>query len=175
MAWELTWPLSIADLAAVLLFHGLLDVQGETADSAWALIAFFLVSPWVVRRALRKSYEGCKVSVQRPVEDRNGQVATLKYQESLKVMWLLAWRTLILALGTLLITSLALKAAGLPSFHYVSRGPLPDNLGLSAVDTISNLLFAPLLIPGMLRKRYRGFRLELDPLKRDRTAPDRPK
>jgi len=36
-----------------------------------------------------------------------------------------------------------------------------NNLGLSLTDAISSLVLTPVLIPGVLRKRYRGFHLEL--------------
>jgi hypothetical protein len=39
--------------------------------------------------------------------------------------------------------------------------PLENALGLSVVDSLASLVLTPLLIPGMLRKKYRGFRLEL--------------
>ena len=52
MAWELTWPMALIDLTVVVFLHGFLDVQGESADSIWAVAAFFAVSPWVVRRGL---------------------------------------------------------------------------------------------------------------------------
>src|SRR5215472_6474845 len=56
MAWEMTWPLAALDFAVVTVIHGVLDVQGETLDSIWALVGFFVVSPWVVRRALARPH-----------------------------------------------------------------------------------------------------------------------
>ena len=86
MAWELTWPMALIDLAVVICLHGFLNVQSESADSIWAVAAFFGVSPWVVRRGLNLKYGRLRV---RP---------RLTYQQSLKVMWLLGWRTLALSL-----------------------------------------------------------------------------
>ncbi len=157
LAWELTWPLSLADLAVVVLLHGAIDVHGEMADSVWALIAFFVVSPLVVRWALGRGVANWKiVSVVRGVE-----AARLSYQQSLKVMWLLAWRTIPLSLAALLLVSAAFRATGASLGSISVQDPLVNNAALNLLDTLTSLLLYPLLIPGMLRKRYKGFRLEV--------------
>ncbi len=148
MAWELTWPMALIDVLFVLTFHALLDFQGETADSIWAFVSFFTVSPWVVRRALRMKYGRWHV------EPR------LTYQQSLKVMWLLMWRSLVLSLAALLVVSLFLRVIGVDSQTIGEQGPLANNLGLSLADALSSLVFFPILIPSMLRKKYRGFHLQ---------------
>ena len=152
LAWELTWPLALIDMGVVFIIHGLFETGGETWDSIWALAAFFTVSPWVVRRALRRQ----KIGVVRAAGNGN----ELRYQESLKVMWLLAWRTLALSMAALLLVSLLLRVTGFTSQQFSTRNPLVNNLGLSLVDAISSLVFAPFLIPGMLKKLYKGFHLE---------------
>lgn len=162
MAWELTWPLAVIDIAFVFVIHGWFETEGETWDSIWALASFFTVSPWVIRRALRREYGGRTVTVVRA--DSVGD--TLDYQESLKVMWLLAWRTLALSLAGLLVVSLVLKLLGIPSHSFTTESPLANNLGLSLADVVSSLLFVPFLIPGMLKKRFRSFHLDLTVPKR---------
>ena len=158
MAWELTWPVAVIDAAVVFLIHGFFEASGESWDSIWVLASFFTVSPWVVRRALRREYCGFRVMVVRP----NAVAETLSYQESLKVMWLLAWRTLVLTLAAFLVLSLVLsRFKGDLSQNISSRSPLVNSLGLSAGDALGSLLFSPILITGMLRKRYRGFHLEV--------------
>ncbi len=147
-AWEVTWPMALIDLAVVFTLHGIIDVSGESADSIWAVVAFFGVSPWIVRRALNLQYGRLRI---RP---------RLSYQQSLKVMWLLAWRTLALSLIALVPISLAFRALHV-NVNFGDQSPLINNVGLSAVDTISSLVFTPLLVGSMLRKRYRGFRLEV--------------
>ena len=149
MAWEWTWPLALADCAVVVLLHGAMNVEGETADSIWAVASFFTVAPWVVRRALRLRYGRWRVE------------PPLTYQQSLKVMWLLMWRTLVLSLVSLFATSLLLRVAGIDSAAIGEQGPLVNNLGISLLDALSSLVFSPFLIPAMLRKRYRGFHLQL--------------
>jgi hypothetical protein len=155
-AWEITWPMALIDAAFVLLIHGLLDVQGETADSIWAVAGFFAISPWIIRRGVGLPYGGWSFEVVR----RTGRDSTLRYQESLKVMWLLAWRTLALSLAALLVLSLLLSALRL-NYRINTDSALWNNLGLSLTDAISSLVLTPVLIPGVLRKRYRGFHLEL--------------
>ena len=157
MAWELTWPLTLIDLVVVVLIHGVLIVEGEALDSIWAVAAFFVVSPWVVRRALARAYGPARVVVIRGGEEQ----AKLSYQESLKVMWLLAWRALPLMLAALLVISLALRVAGIKGSNFSIDDPLENALGLSTIDALSSLLFSPFLVPGMMRKRYRGFHLDL--------------
>jgi hypothetical protein len=116
---------------------------------SWALLSFLTVAPWVVRRALGLRYGRRRIQPK------------LSYQQSLKVMWLLMWRTLVLSLCAVLVVSLILRAFGINGQSIGEQGPLVNNLGLSLADTVSSLLFYPFLIPGMLRKRYRGFRLEV--------------
>jgi hypothetical protein len=160
MAWEITWPMTAIDLAVLLVGHGVDDFQGETWDSLWAVASFFGVWPWVIRRALRR--EG--VGVVRTAG--SGQYAArLWYQESLKVMWLLEWRSTVLLLAGAFVVSGALRLAGGWHHDFSAQNALANGLGLAALDAISNLLFIPLLIPGMLRKRFRGFRLDLAPAK----------
>ena len=163
LAWELTWPLGLIDAAVVLIVHGPLDARDETLDSIWAVAAFFVASPWVVRRALKQVYGGRKILVQRPGGAAARLTTALTYQESLKVMWLLAWRTLLLSLAALLVFSGLLRVAGMSARTFSTSDPLVNALGLSLVDSLASLAFTPFLAPGMLRKRYRGFRLELGP------------
>jgi hypothetical protein len=148
MAWELTWPMALIDLAVVIVLHGFLDVQGESADSIWAVAGFFGVSPWVVRRALNLKYGTMNI------------LPKLTYQQSLKEMWLLGWRTLVLSLAALVPVSLFLRALHLDG-NLTAESPLVNNVGLSLADAVSSLVFYPFLVTAMLRKRYRGFRLEL--------------
>jgi len=158
LAWELTWPLALIDLGVVVLIHGAFDVKSEIPDTLWALIAFFGVGPWVVRRALARRYADWRIV---PVTGKI-QSAHLNYQQSLKVMWLLAWRTIPVALLALLAVSALFRATGasLPQSASLDD-PMVNQLGLSMIDTISSLALYPLLIPGMLKKRYKGFHLEV--------------
>jgi hypothetical protein len=157
LAWELTWPLSLADLAVIVVLHGALNVEGQTLDTIWALVLLFVISPFVVRRALaRPAPEWHIVSVSRGVEGER-----LTYQQSFKVMWLLAWRTIPLGLAVLLVVSALFRATGASLGNISAQDPLVNNGALTLFDTVTSMLLYPLLIPGMLKKRYRGFHLEL--------------
>jgi hypothetical protein len=157
MAWEMTWPLAALDLVVVLTIHGVLEAQTETLDSVWAVVGFFAVSPWAIRRALSRPYGKLRVVV----ASQGGDRPRLSYQQSLKVMWLLAWRSTVLALAALLVLSALLRLVGIQNRDLPAQGPLVNALGLSAVDAVTSLLFFPFLIPGMVRKKYRDFHLEL--------------
>ena len=139
MAWELTWPMALIDLGVVILLHGFLEVQGESADSVWAVLAFFGVSPWVVRRGLNLKYGRLRVQPK------------LSYQQSLKVMWLLAWRPLAPSLVALLAISATLRLARVDTHafvdSYLRQDPLVNALGLSFVDAITSMVFLPFVIP----------------------------
>jgi hypothetical protein len=159
LTWELTWPLALLDLGAVVLIHGALDSKGEVLDSVWGLVAFFVVSPWVVKRAMLCRYAGWRIAI----VSKGTEYPRLSYQQSLKVMWLLAWRTLPLMLVALLVISGMIRATGINLSQVSLDDPLVNGFGLSLIDTISSLVLYPLLIPGMLKKRYRGFHLEVRP------------
>ena len=157
MTWELTWPLAALDLAVVTVIHGVLDAHGETLDSVWAVAGFFVVSPWVIRRALARAYGNRQaVAITRDGEE----MPRLPYQQSLKVMWLLAWRSTVMALVALLLVSALLHWAGFAARDLPAQGPLVNALGLSLADALTSLIFFPFLIPGMLRKRFKDFHLE---------------
>jgi hypothetical protein len=156
MSWELTWPLALMDAAVMVVIHGMIEARGETLDSIWAVVAFFVASPWVVQRALARRYGSWNI-----VMTRGGEERRMGYQESFKVMWLLAWRTLPLALLAALAISGLLHLLRIPTTAIDTQDPLVNALGLSVVDSVASLVLSPFLIPGMLRKKYRGFRLEL--------------
>ncbi len=157
MSWELTWPLALVDAAVMVLIHGVIEARGEMLDSIWALAAFFIVSPWIVQRALARRYGAWTVVARSGERER----ARLNYQESFKVMWLLAWRTLPLALLAALAISGLLRLLRIPTTAIDTQDRLANALGLNVVDLVRSLVLTPFLLPGMLRKKYRGFRLEL--------------
>ncbi|HLH43872.1 MAG TPA: hypothetical protein VKV74_12845 [Bryobacteraceae bacterium] len=157
ITWEVSWPVAALDLAAAILTHGVLKAQGETLDSLWAVAVFFVVSPWAVRRALARNY-GDRQAV--AVASGGKETRRLGYQQSLKVMWLLAWRSTVMALVGLLLLSAVLHWAGFAARDLPAQSPLVNAVGLSLADAATSLLFFPFLIAGMLRKRYRDFHLE---------------
>ena len=81
LAWQLTWPLAAIDLGVMIWLHGILNVRGETYDSVWALMVFFLISPWVIQRAFRRTYGKRRIEVVRRTAPERGPI---HYQECLK-------------------------------------------------------------------------------------------
>jgi hypothetical protein len=153
LAWEIIWPFTLIDLAMVVVIHGVLDAQGALLDVIWGVVSFFLVAPWVVRRALkRKGIVAVTNQVARPA---------LNYQQSFKAMWLLSWRTIPLTFAALFLISLLLRVTGITLPRVSTEDPLVNSAGLSIADLVSSLVLYPLIIPSMLRKRYRGFHLEV--------------
>ncbi len=163
MAWEFTWPMALLDLVFVVVVHGIIEPSGETWDSIWAVISFIAVWPWIIGRAFRREYGHRRVMAARSQTGGNKYASPPVYQENLKIVWLLAWRSLVLLLVAGFVISLVLKLIGGASYDFSTTNPLINNAGLDAVDILSNLIFFPLLIPGMLRKHYRGFDLVLEP------------
>jgi hypothetical protein len=158
LAWELTWPLALLDLGAVVLIHGAFDAKSETLDLVWELITFVAVAPWVVRRAMERRYADWRIVV----VVRKTESYRLNYQQSFKVMWLLAWRTIPLELLALLGTSALFRATGASLPHTdLLEDPLVNQFGLILLDVVSGMVLYPLLFPGMLKKRYKGFHLEV--------------
>ena len=149
LTWELTWPLASLDLIAVFLIRVVADSRDESLTAIWAVIAFFCVGPLVVRRALARRYGGLEIHPR------------LTWQQSLKVMWLLGWRSETLSLVAIVVFSGLLKLAPGLRATVTTTDPFWNDIGLSLADTVTSLLFYPLLIPAMLRKRYRGFHLEV--------------
>src|ERR1700675_3914055 len=112
MAWEFTWPMALIDLVFVFVVHGLIEPSGETWDSIWAVASFIAVWPWVIGRAFRRDYGPYKVMAAHREIEGNKYLGSPRYQENLKVMWLLAWRSLVLLLISGLLVSMLLRLMG---------------------------------------------------------------
>jgi hypothetical protein len=164
VAWEIIWPSTLIETAWAVLFYGLLEADYQTLEAVHLVLSFFLILPFIVRRMIRKPYPGFRLQVL-----RNEQDANIGYQESLKVMWLLSWRTLALMLLSLLpvsfVLSKLLDRQIKDLFAFASGSPFANAMGLTIFDAIGNAVFLPLVIPGMLKKRYKGFRIEARPAK----------
>ena len=159
--WELLWPALLIDLAWAL-FSFLADFGSSGPESVYHVAAFFLLIPWVVRRAIRHPYPGFRFVV---LWDGDDEPHPMTYQESLKVMWLLNWRVAALTLISLAPISFLLGVVlYLPLtewFKFAAGTKLGNSLGLTALDLITGFAFFPFLIPGMLKKQYRGFRVAM--------------
>ncbi len=162
LTWSITWPLLLIDILWTLLLHAFSDGNTSTAETAFQVASLFVVGPMVLRRAIRRGTPEHTIAVV-----KSGQDASMSIGDALSVFWLLAWRSLILALLALVPLSLLLKFVVTPALNEWVRGlaasPVTNALGLTAVDGIMNMALVPFVIPSMLRKRYRHFTFSLRP------------
>jgi hypothetical protein len=161
VAWELVWP-GAAIEAGWAVFQFGSGVQSSTVETIYLMAGFFLISPWIIRRAVRVPYPGFRFLT---VNDPEGIVRPMAYGQSMRVFWLLGWRTLALSILALIPVSLvAGNLLGLPLAgigEALSGSRIANSLGLAAVDVVTTFAFFPLLFPGLLRKRFRGFHLQV--------------
>jgi hypothetical protein len=154
LAWELVWPLFLFDLGAALFIYAVLGRERQDLESVYVVVSILVVAPWVVRRALRRQFPSFQI-----VCIKDATESYLTWQDSLRVFWLLAWRSMAAGLALLIPLSLLLNTLDWkPRLANSSR--LLDVAGLSVLDLISGLVLFPALIPGMLRKKYATFELE---------------
>lgn len=158
LAWEFTYPLVLLDLGWAVLLYGIIAKDESKLDSLYVIAGILLLAPWVVRRAIRKTYRTFSV---RAVRD--GQPVHLGYQGSLAIVWLLSWRMAVLLLALLLPVSMIIGAITdkpLSSMVPSSQG-FANAVGIAFFNAVTSIALLPFLIPGMLRKRYARFELEV--------------
>ncbi len=162
LTWSMTWPLLLVDALAGLLVHGALKGEASAAETIFQVLSFFVLGPLILRRALR---QGTQQHFVVAAAGNPGADVDLGIGDAFSIFWLLGWRSLILALLALVPLSLLLKSIVPAGFNAwvreVAASPAANALGLTIVDGIMNMAFVPFLIPGMLRKRYKRFSLEL--------------
>ena len=133
------------------------------AEAIHMVLAFFVIAPWACRRALAFKYPEFRILT---FGYGSTTPKSISYLESFKVAWLLGWRSGVLGILLLLAISMVFTQAktlfGMAFGGRVSGGgasPL-NSLILTGFDFVSNMILIPLLIPGMLKKKYHGFHLE---------------
>lgn len=160
LTWSMTWPILAIDVLWTVALHAMVEQNTSTAESVFQAVSFFLLGPLIIQRAIRRGTGAHQIVVR-----KNGHESTLGIGDALSIFWMLAWRSLMLALLALVPLSLLLKSVVPAEMNEWVRGlaasPVSNALGLTAVDGIMNMAFVPFLIPAMLRKRYRQFTLEL--------------
>lgn len=165
LAWQLAWPAVITDLSWSFTVYVLLEIKSQGAELAYLLPYLLLVAPWLVRRMMRRSYQGFRLKTL-----RDGLPAEMNYTESFKVMWLLSWRTSILTLAALFAISLFGRFLNVQLAELVPStqdAPFVNAAGLSLLENTLALFLMPLVVPGMFAKRYEGFRVAAERI----TAP----
>ena len=93
---------------------------------------------------------------------------TMTYGESLRAAWLLLWRGLMLAFLTGVVGGLVIGIpAGLLGASQIATLAVSYCVGL----TLGIFLIYPWIIRMMMRKRFKGFRLEIVRSQPDNTVP----
>lgn len=151
LTWAVSWPCIALDLAYRLVeSQSTLPKQEiQFIDVVFGILAFFLFSTWVVRRAVQLDYNGFHVVVLRAGGAEVGR--TLTYRESLAVAWLISWRAgLIMAIPAVIAGVL------------LQRPDIDDGLfGWLWTSAFQLLMFHAWLMEAMLRKAYLGFDLRI--------------
>ena len=161
--WQYVWPMTAIELGwSGFSYLAYSESWYAAAEAIHMVLAFFVIAPWACRRALALKYSTFQI-----LTFGYGSTAPkrISYLESFKVAWLLGWRGGVLGILLLLAISVVFTEAktlfGMVLTSRVSGGASASNaLILSALDFASNIILVPLLIPGMLRKKYHGFHLE---------------
>jgi hypothetical protein len=154
-AWQLTWPSLLLGIGWALSAFLLIGRIPTFLQAGYAFFDLLIVSPWLVRRAFRLQF-----STYRLETVRNGMPFPIGYTESFKVMWLLAWRSSILFLPTLILIGNLFRIVGINFAEFApspETAPLLDQVGLALFEDAGFLLVSPLIVPGMIHKRYRDF------------------
>lgn len=168
MTWQLVWPTVAAQFAWGFTVYVLLGVTSQNAELVFFVPYLLVIAPWLVRRMVRRRYEGFRLKTL--VE---GTEAPLGFTESFKVMWLLNWRTSVLILGLLLVVSFFGQFLSVQLSTLVptaQQAPFVNSMGVSLLENAGAMILMPLVMPGMFRKRYQGFRMAVE-----RNAKPKPK
>ena len=162
--WQYIWPMTAIELLwSCFSFLAYSESWYAAAEAIHMVLAFFVIAPWACRRALALKYPSFKILTFGYGSARPKQIS---YLESFKVAWLLGWRSGVLGILLLLAISMVFTQAktlfGMAFSGRVSGGgaSASNALILTALDFVSNMILIPLLIPGMLKKKYHGFHLE---------------
>ena len=174
-SWQASWPGFVAGLPFALLAF-ILDSPNELVkiQLAEAAIGLLVVGPFVIRRALAYAYRAFRFEVYGYGSTVPRLIGRL---ESLKVVWLLSWRTEILSLACLVPISFVFTSLQkiLPIFG--QGNDTNPGLGMvyeSLLYLAADLALMPLIIPRMLSKRYTGFHIEAKRLDPAATAAPKP-
>lgn len=162
--WQYVWPMTAIELGwSCFSYLSFAESWYAAAEAIHMVAAFFVIAPWACRRALALSYPRFRILT---FGYGSATPKSISYLESFKVAWLLGWRSGVLGILLLLAISLVFTQAktlfGMVVSDRVSGSSASawNALILSALDFASNMLLVPLLIPGMLKKKYHGFHLE---------------
>jgi hypothetical protein len=159
LAWQLVWPAVTLDAIWCFGVYAVYETIPPKAELLFVLIYLIAVAPWLVRRMMRRKYQGFRL-----LTLVDGKETAMGYTESFKVMWLLSWRSSVLMLVALFVVSLFGRFLSVQLSTLVpsaEQAPLFNAIGLSVVENGAALFLLPLVMPGMFHKQYQGFRVSV--------------
>ncbi len=156
LSWRLVWPIFLLEILWDFLALVILEIRSPGIEYLPGIPTLFLISPYLVRRMMAAKHPGFRLNTL-----RYGVPAAMNYTESFKAMWLLMWRTQIVAMLLLLpLISLFGQLLNVQLSTLVPKdAPFFNAVGQSVVLNAAELFLMPLVMPGMFHKRYKGFRL----------------
>ena len=162
--WQYVWPMTAIEIVwSGFSYLAYTESWYAATEAIHMVLAFFVIAPWACRRALALNYPSFKILT---FGYGSKTAKIISYLEGFKVAWLLGWRSgvlgILLLLGISLVFTQAKTLFGIAYSDRMSGGGASayNALILSALDLVSNMILIPLLIPGMLKKKYHGFHLE---------------
>ena len=121
-----------------------------------SIVAIFIIHPVLLRMMMDKDFKGYDLEIVRS-EGEEGEL-TLTYPESLRAGWLVFWRS----------TTLGILYIAIPGFIIGFVGSLlgATESTIQAVTVfplalINIFLLVPWVVRMMMRKQFRGFRLQI--------------
>jgi hypothetical protein len=159
LTWALGWPGALLNLAYAVLRGQLRLSEGQLQgmDQVFGILVFFLFGTWVVRRTVRLNFPWFYLEVIRG--DAPEGTRMMRYSESLSVVWLITWRTMVILLP--LIIAVAFWARLHQQPHELSR-ELYSPLGSLLCILAETPVFYFWIVKAAVNKRYARFSLRLE-------------
>lgn len=120
------------------------------------LVAIFIIHPVLLRMMMDKDFKGYDLEIVRS-EGEEGEL-TLTYPESLRAGWLVFWRSTALGILYIAIPGFIIGVVG--SLLGVSESTI-QAVTVFPLALINIFLIVPWVVRMMMRKQFRGFRLQI--------------
>jgi hypothetical protein len=157
LSWGLVWPIFMIEILWAVVTHLMLERHDPGIEFLPEIPSLFLISPYLIRRMMSAKHPGFRLTTL-----RYGEPAVMNYTESFKAMWLLMWRTEVVALLLVLLISMFARYLNVQLSTLVPSAkdaPFFNAVGTALVLNGAGLFLMPLVMPGMFHKRYQGFRI----------------
>ena len=120
------------------------------------LVAIFIIHPVLLRMMMDKDFKGYDLEIVRSGEEE-GEL-TLTYPESLRAGWLVFWRSTALGILYIAIPGFIIGVVG--SLLGASESTI-QAVTVFPLALINIFLLVPWVVRMMMRKQFRGFRLQI--------------